>query len=48
MIWWCGFFCGVMAALVVVTIVSWTVDESVEMQNFDDTQGRSQFKDEFV
>ena len=38
MIWWSGFVCGAIATLVVVTIVSWIVDESHEMRNFDDTQ----------
>jgi len=51
MIWWCGFSCGVTAALVVASIVFWVVDESVEIQNFDDTQrsaGCGQSRDEFA
>ena len=37
--WWCGFFCGVAATLIAVTLVTWVVDESAEMENFDNTQG---------
>lgn len=51
MIWWCGFSCGVTAALVVASIVFWVVDESVEAQNFDDTQrsaGCGQSREEFA
>ncbi len=40
MIWCGGFACGAIATLIVVTIVSWIVDESHEMQHFDDTQAR--------
>ena len=38
MSWWGGVLCGSIATLITVTIVSWIVDESHEMRNFDDTQ----------
>ena len=33
-----------MIALIVVTLVAWIVDESVEMQNFDDAQEKKEAK----
>ena len=42
--WWCGCACGVVSTLIVVTLVAWIVDESVEMQSFDDAQEKKETK----